>query len=63
MSSSIRIPVEVYSRISGYFRPVSQWNRGKQEEFRNRVTVDVRSLCTEMACSSSGSFNSAISTS
>ncbi len=30
------IPMEVYSRVSGYFRPVSQWNKGKQEEFKNR---------------------------
>ncbi|MCD7879818.1 MAG: ribonucleoside triphosphate reductase [Candidatus Gastranaerophilales bacterium] len=29
---------EVYSRIVGYIRPVSQWNKGKQEEFKNRKT-------------------------
>ena len=28
-----KIPVEVYSRVVGYFRPVNQWNKGKQEEF------------------------------
>ena len=33
---TLKIPVEVYSRVSGYFRPVSQWNKGKQEEFRER---------------------------
>lgn len=27
---------EVYSRICGYCRPVSNWNRGKQEEFKER---------------------------
>lgn len=27
---------EVYSRVVGYLRPVSQWNEGKQEEFRER---------------------------
>lgn len=27
---------EVYSRVVGYLRPVVQWNRGKQEEFRLR---------------------------
>ncbi len=27
---------EVYSRIVGYLRPVKQWNRGKQAEFRKR---------------------------
>ena len=29
---------EVYSRVTGYFRPVSNWNAGKQEEFRNRLS-------------------------
>ena len=28
---------EVYSRVTGYFRPVKNWNVGKQEEFRNRL--------------------------
>jgi ribonucleoside-triphosphate reductase len=28
---------EVYSRVVGYFRPVRQWNLGKQEEFKQRV--------------------------
>lgn len=27
---------EVYSRIVGYFRPVSLWNKGKRQEFRER---------------------------
>ncbi|MEW6679417.1 MAG: ribonucleoside triphosphate reductase [bacterium] len=27
---------EVYSRVVGYYRPVQQWNDGKQEEFRER---------------------------
>ena len=33
---------EVYSRVVGYLRPVSQWNKGKKEEFKNRVTVEKR---------------------
>jgi len=28
--------MEVYSRIVGYFRPVSNWNKGKQQEFADR---------------------------
>jgi hypothetical protein len=32
----IKIPAEVYSRVSGYYRPVSQWNKGKQSEFKDR---------------------------
>ena len=31
---------EVYSRIVGYFRPIDQWNDGKQSEFRIRRTFD-----------------------
>ncbi len=34
----LKVPVEVYSRVVGYFRPVNQWNRGKQEEFSERLT-------------------------
>ena len=32
---------EVYSRVVGYLRPVSQWNDGKQEEFAIRKTANV----------------------
>lgn len=32
---------EVYSRITGYYRPVQNWNDGKAEEFKNRKTYDV----------------------
>ncbi|MDO9264470.1 MAG: ribonucleoside triphosphate reductase [Desulfosalsimonadaceae bacterium] len=31
-------PVEVYSRIVGYLRPISQWNNGKLSEFQIRKT-------------------------
>jgi hypothetical protein len=34
------IPAEVYSRVSGYFRPVKQWNKGKQEEFTDRKMLE-----------------------
>ena len=27
---------EVYSRVCGYFRPVSKWKKGKKEEFKER---------------------------
>ena len=33
---------EVYSRVVGYIRPVNQWNKGKQQEFRDRNTFDLR---------------------
>jgi len=32
---------EVYSRITGYYRPVQNWNEGKTEEFKNRIVYDV----------------------
>lgn len=32
---------EVYSRVVGYLRPVSQWNAGKQSEFALRKTYQV----------------------
>ncbi len=28
---------EIYSRVVGYFRPVRNWNKGKQEEFKQRL--------------------------
>jgi ribonucleoside-triphosphate reductase len=31
---------EVYSRVVGYIRPVTQWNPGKQSEFADRVTFN-----------------------
>lgn len=39
--SERKVPVEVYSRVVGYFRPVQQWNKGKQEEFKDRKTYNV----------------------
>lgn len=32
---------EVYSRITGYYRPVQNWNDGKTQEFRDRLTYDI----------------------
>jgi ribonucleoside-triphosphate reductase (formate) len=32
---------EVYSRVTGYLRPVKQWNNGKKEEFSLRKTFKV----------------------
>lgn len=34
-------PCEVYSRVTGYFRPVSNWNHGKKEEFKDRRTFKI----------------------
>jgi ribonucleoside-triphosphate reductase len=35
---------EVYSRIVGYMRPVSQWNAGKQQEFADRKLFSVTNM-------------------
>ena len=35
---------EVYSRITGYYRPVNNWNAGKAQEFKDRKTYDVEGL-------------------
>ena len=34
---------EVYSRITGYYRPVQNWNDGKAQEFRDRKVYDLGS--------------------
>ncbi|MBR0136780.1 MAG: ribonucleoside triphosphate reductase, partial [Clostridia bacterium] len=38
---------EVYSRITGYYRPVQHWNDGKTQEFKDRKVYDLnRSVLT-----------------
>lgn len=32
---------EVYSRITGYYRPVQNWNEGKTQEYKDRKLYDV----------------------
>ena len=32
---------EVYSRITGYYRPVQNWNEGKTQEYKNRRVYDL----------------------
>lgn len=39
---------EVYSRITGYYRPVKNWNDGKAQEYKQRTTYNVdEQNCTE----------------
>ncbi|MGB4658338.1 MAG: ribonucleoside triphosphate reductase [Mobilitalea sp.] len=46
---------EVYSRITGYYRPVQNWNEGKAQEYKNRKLynkehsrqMDEKPACTE----------------
>ena len=37
---------EVYSRITGYYRPVQNWNDGKSQEYKDRAVYDIdNSVC------------------
>ena len=42
MAEKCNAKTEVYSRVCGFFRPVQQWNKGKQEEFRERVNFKIK---------------------
>jgi ribonucleoside-triphosphate reductase len=44
---TIQQPCEVYTRIVGYLRPVSQFNFGKQQEFKERKEFKIKQ--TELA--------------
>lgn len=35
-----KIQCEVYSRIVGYFRPIRNFNKGKVQEYRDRVNYE-----------------------
>ncbi len=35
---------EVYSRITGYYRPVQNWNQGKLQEYADRLEYNVSSI-------------------
>jgi len=39
---SKRTKCEVYSRVVGYLRPVSQYNGGKKSEFKDRKNFKVK---------------------
>ncbi len=41
---------EVYSRITGYYRPVQNWNDGKSQEFKDRVTYNPETSVLKREC-------------
>ncbi|MBR0349865.1 MAG: ribonucleoside triphosphate reductase [Clostridia bacterium] len=44
---------EVYSRITGYYRPVKNWNDGKTQEYKDRKVYDIgRSVLKKTASAS-----------
>ncbi|MCD7841060.1 MAG: ribonucleoside triphosphate reductase [Lachnospiraceae bacterium] len=56
---------EVYSRITGYYRPVQNWNDGKSQEFKDRKTYDIgasrlkKNTAAEMTASADSAQTSA----
>jgi len=53
---AIKQPCEVYSRVVGYIRPVNQWHKGKQQEYKERkefavpaVSIPKESVVAEKA--------------
>ena len=51
-----KVRTEIYSRVVGYFRPVSQWNKGKSEEFIERRvfnldnSIKIKDNCRGSVC-------------
>ena len=43
---------EVYSRITGYYRPVQNWNDGKAQEYKSRTLYDIPTSLTNRGLSS-----------
>jgi len=41
--SKCNAETEVYSRVVGYYRPIKNWNKGKTEEFDDRVEFKIKS--------------------
>lgn len=42
---SLRQPVECWTRVMGYFRPYSQFNKGKKSEFTERTWFVESNAC------------------
>ncbi len=38
---------EVYSRITGYYRPVQNWNEGKSQEYKNRMEYNMKAALNQ----------------
>lgn len=37
----IAIACEIFTRVSGFYRPVASFNKGKKEEFSERKTLNL----------------------
>ena len=40
--------VEVFSRVTGFFRPVQSWNKGKTSEFKDRRKFNIDMAAREI---------------
>lgn len=40
---------EIYSRVTGYYRPVANWNKGKKEEFGERKSFRIAGAVSALA--------------
>lgn len=47
LSDEDRQPCEIWTRVMGYHRPVSEFNKGKKSEFASRVTFVERACYTD----------------
>lgn len=61
MTRKLVVPAEVFSRVSGYFRPVNQWNKGKREEFSLRTYMNISGIHGAESCDSCRTLERAIS--
>ncbi|MFA6749691.1 MAG: anaerobic ribonucleoside-triphosphate reductase, partial [Candidatus Riflebacteria bacterium] len=43
-----RTECEVWTRVMGYFRPVSQFNAGKKSEYKERVTLNSQEVIRQV---------------
>ena len=50
LDDSERTACEVWSRVMGYHRPVSEFNRGKKEEFYERKCFTEEKAVAHMNC-------------
>ena len=42
----IKVPAEIWSRVVGFYRPVREWNKGKQSEYLERKSFDTKQIIT-----------------
>lgn len=42
-----KVKTEVWSRVVGFYRPLSEWNKGKKQEFADRKTFDTKQIISK----------------